>query len=206
MAVTQNDRRVEILEAAAGVIGERGLCDTRITDIAKRAGVSPGLVVYYFGSKDRLLADALEFAEDRFYQDTMRELETLTSARDRLVRLIELGCPPDEGEELPDWTLWIELWSRAMRDPAGAKMREELDRRWRTTIADIVLAGRRNLEFAPIDVDDFVLRLAALMDGLVLQVMLRDPEITSRRMRDILLRMAARELGFELPAPARPGS
>ena len=37
------------------VITDRGLAETRISDIAERAGVSPGLILYYFESKDRLL-------------------------------------------------------------------------------------------------------------------------------------------------------
>ena len=38
-------RRTQMLEAAAEVIGERGLCETRIADVAERAGLSPALVV-----------------------------------------------------------------------------------------------------------------------------------------------------------------
>ena len=48
------DRHQEILDAAARVITDRGLAETRISDIADEAGVSPGLILYYFESKDRL--------------------------------------------------------------------------------------------------------------------------------------------------------
>ena len=67
-------RRQQILDAAALVIAERGLCDTRVADIGARAGVSAALVLYYFGSKDRLLTEALTAAEDRFYLETFHEL------------------------------------------------------------------------------------------------------------------------------------
>ena len=53
------DRHQEILDAAARVITERGLAETRISDIAEEAGVSPGLILYYFDSKDRLLAEGI---------------------------------------------------------------------------------------------------------------------------------------------------
>ena len=56
------DRHQEILDAAAKVITDRGLAETRISDIAEEAGVSPGLILYYFDSKDRLLAEALTYA------------------------------------------------------------------------------------------------------------------------------------------------
>jgi AcrR family transcriptional regulator len=202
-------RRQEILRAAAEVISGRGVCEARIADIAERAGVSAGLVVYYFESRDRLLAEALDYAETAFYQQIIGELETLDSARDQLVRLIQRSCPPDGGaEELADWTLWLELWSRALRDPVVAERREQLDRRWRSVIADIVRAGRRSLEFAPVDVDEFALRLSTMMDGLAVQVMLGDRDVTSQRMLDVTLGMAARELGFkvDLAEPPPPSS
>ncbi|MGH2736781.1 MAG: TetR/AcrR family transcriptional regulator [Actinomycetota bacterium] len=193
------ERRLQILEAAAVVISERGLCDTRIADVAERAGASAALIIYYFESKGRLLTEALAHAEDRFYLDTFHELTALESATDQLIALIEMACPdPDrEAALLGDWTLWIELWSRAMRDPEAGKRRAALDRRWRWTIADIVRSGQRSAEFAPVDADDFAVSLVGIMDGLALQVVLRDEEVSWERTRDLCLDFAARELGFE---------
>lgn len=190
-----------MLEAAARIIAERGLCDARIADVAGRAGLSPGLVVYYFGSKEKLLTEALTYAEDLFYIRAFQELAVIPGARERLVRLIELACPPDtEGSAQTegDWTLWVELWSRALRDEGAARKREALDRRWRNTIADIVRQGQRDGEFGPQDAGRFATHLAALMDGLVLQVLLHDSEVTSGRMRALCLETAAQHLGFDL--------
>lgn len=199
------ERRVQILEAAARVIVQRGLADTRIVDVAEAAGTSPGLVLYYFESKDRLLAEALTVAEERFYEESLPELAAIRSARDRLVRLIELSCSGNGGGEglgVDEYLLWVDLWARAPRDPVVAAKREALDGRWRTALAEIVRDGRGSGEFGDVDPEDFALRFAAMMDGLALQAVLRDPNVTLDRMRDLLLRTAAMELGFELPAPA----
>jgi AcrR family transcriptional regulator len=191
-------RRLETLQAAVEVIADRGLCETRIADVAARAGSSPALILYYFGTKDRLLTEALAFAEDRFYLDTFHELAGLRHPADRLVRLIELSCPTAGPKPEPEWTLWIELWSRALRDPEAARKREALDRRWRQTIAETVRAGQRGGEFAPIDPDDFAYRLAALMDGLAIQVLLHDSDMTRDRMREMCIGMVERELETNL--------
>jgi AcrR family transcriptional regulator len=203
-------RRRQILEAAAEVIGERGLCETRVTDVARRAGTSAALVIYYFETKDRLLTEALTFADDRFYLQAFHELTTLEHPRDQLARLIEMSCP-SEPEVTADWTLWVELWARARRDPETARKREALDRRWRATIADVVREGQRAGEFLPVDADRFALRLTAVIDGLSVQVLLGDSEVTAARMREVCLGMASNELGFELaehvrvrPEAARP--
>jgi AcrR family transcriptional regulator len=198
-------RRRQILEAAVHVIAEQGLCDTGIKDVAERAGTSPALVIYYFGTKDRLLREALTHAEDHFYDETAGALAELPSARERLVRLVQLSCavgdtPPGILEE---WVLWLDLWARAPRDPEVAGDRAAHDRRWRQTIAGIVRQGQAAGEFAPVDADAFSLCLAALIDGLAIQVVLGDPEVPAERMFDLCMATCARELGFAWSAEDR---
>jgi AcrR family transcriptional regulator len=188
-------RRMEILQAAAEVIGERGLCATRIADVARRAGTSPALVLYYFESKDRLLSEALTHAEDRFYLEMFNELTVLERARERLLHVIDRSFPDAGAETEGEWPLWFELWSRALRDPELARKRGALDRRWRSTIADIVRDGQRSGEFTAVDPDAFALRLTCLIDGLAIQAILGDPVATPERVRQEALDLATRELG-----------
>jgi AcrR family transcriptional regulator len=191
-------RRTQMLEAAMGVIADRGLCDTRIADVAERAGLSPALVLYYFGSKESLLTEALAYAEDLFYIEAFRELTDMESASERLVRLIELACPPVVQREADEyWTLWVELWSRALRNDEAARKREALERRWRNTIAEVVREGQRTGEFGPIDPERFATYLSALMDGLALQVLFGDPAVSGELANEMCLGAAARELGFD---------
>jgi AcrR family transcriptional regulator len=202
-------RKAQILAAAVSVVAERGLADTRIADVAERVGASPALVMYYFKSKDRLLAEALAYSDERFYRETSAQLDGIASCRERLCRLIELSCAsPDTGPDwLDEWLLWLDMWARAPRDPEVARDRHLLDRRWREAIADIVRRGQGGGEFGPADPDDFALQLAALVDGLSIQVVLRDPDVSPARMLELCLAMASSALGFELPKriARRPG-
>ncbi len=197
-------RRTQMLEAAAEVIGERGICETRIADVAERAGLSPALVVYYFGTKEKLLTEALAYAEDLFYIEAFRELTGIEGASERLVRLIELACPPvgmRGAEEY--WTLWVELWSRSLRNEEAARKREALDRRWRNTISEVVREGQRSGEFGPADPERFATYLSALMDGLALQMLLHDSAVDSELVNGMCLNAAALELGFDPRAPGQ---
>jgi AcrR family transcriptional regulator len=190
-------RRRQILKAAVQVMADKGLCDTGIKEVADRAGTSPALVIYYFGKKDTLLAEALAFADERFYAHTAEAVARLPSARDRLVELVRCSCSVGEVEDdFDEWVLWLDLWARAPRDQDVARDREALDRRWRTTIAEIVRAGQGAGEFADLDAEAFALRLAALIDGLAIQVVLHDPEVSRERMFDLCMDTCARELGF----------
>jgi AcrR family transcriptional regulator len=199
------DRHQEILDAAAKVITERGLAETRISDVAEAAGVSPGLILYYFESKDRLLAEALTFANDDSFVRTSREIRRLPTAKEQLRRLIDLSVPgylPEYGK-LDEWALWIEVWVRSLRDPQMAKDREVLDQRWRQSIADIIRAGQSSGEFPPGDADEAALRLGSLIDGLAIQVIMNDSQVPPERMHRACMEVAAREIGFAVePATA----
>ena len=200
------DRRQEILDAAAVAISERGLADTRIQDIAERCDVSSGLILYYFESKDRLLVEALTYANDQFYLRMSRELRRVSSARERLDRLIELSVPgllPEYGL-FDEWALWVEIWVRAPRDPAMASEHEALDRRWRQSISDIVRAGRETGEFPEgQDADDLGRAIGALIDGLAVQVLMHDPVMTPQAMHALCLEVSARLIGFSPDAGRR---
>ena len=196
----QRDRRQQILDAAAAVITQRGLAETRIQDIADRCGVSPGLILYYYESKDRLLVEALTNVNDRFYLEMSRELRRMPSAKDRLAYVIRRSVPGLETASslLDEWALWLEIWVRALRDPVLARERESLDRRWIQTLADVIRFGRSTGEFTTDDVDaeDVALQLGTMIDGLAIQVLLNDTVVTPERMARISLDSAERLLGY----------
>jgi AcrR family transcriptional regulator len=190
-------RKPQIVAAAAEVLYERGLFDTRIGDIAERAGTSSPTILYYFESKDRLLEQAVEYADRGFYERLTDGQDRAESPAERLVDLIEQTSLGPGG--LNDYTLWMEIWVRARRDESVRSSYVELDRRQRALIAEIVREGQRGGEFdAAADPDDFAVVLSGLLDGLGVQVTLGQPDVTPERMVDRCLAVASRELGCEL--------
>ncbi len=195
-------RKPQIVAAAAEVLYERGLFDTRIGDIAERAGTSAPAILYYFESKDRLLEEAVEFADRTFYERLSDGQDHLDRAGEKLVHLIEETSLGPGG--LGDYTLWMEIWVRARRDDRVRSSYFGLDRRQRQLIAEIVREGQASGEFSEtVDPDDFALMLSGLMDGLGVQVTLGQPDVTPELMVARCLALAASELGCELQ-PSRP--
>src|SRR6476646_4902169 len=206
-ATEQNEaRRIEMLRAAAELICERGFGDTRIADVAKRAGVSSALVIYYFGTRDRLLVDALRYSEESFYTAAQDMLAEVGSLRDRLSLLIRWTCVPegDGADEIPGaWGLWFDLWAQAFRHDEVKAGRIELDARWRKMIVDALkVADSAELD-TKVDPTLSALEFSALLDGLSIQVALEDPEVDSEVAYQIAIRFAERELDL-LPAPKNP--
>jgi AcrR family transcriptional regulator len=188
LTMAADQRRVHLLQAALDVIGERGFPETRIADVAERAGISPALVIYYFKTKDSLLTEAMRYAEDTWYDLGARRIEVI------------------EGDaELPEsWTLWLDLWAQSVRHVEVARVREEFDAHWRQTIADVVRYGQGTGEFGDVDATDFAITLSALLDGFAIQIALNDPVVDPMRAFQSAMRYSAQTLGFEwTPAKAR---
>lgn len=180
-------RRKEILAATSKTIADRGLCETRIADIAAEIGASPALILYYFPSKAALVTEALVYQDRMFHEEVKGDLDRAGSASAKLGILIEANCPkPPRANGDPDgWLLWPAAWEMSRHDPTLAAARARLDETWRAQIASIVEEGIAAGEFAEVNASDFAIQLAALLDGLAIEVMLRDPGVDASRMRKL---------------------
>jgi AcrR family transcriptional regulator len=196
-----------MLAAALGVISERGFADTRIADVAERAGVSPALVIYYFKTKDLLLTEAIRHYEDAWYAVGQRRMRQLPSAAARLEEIVAMSCLPEsDPEPAGGWQLWLDFWAQAARNEEVATVRRKSDERWRDEIADLVLTGQAAGEFREVDPRAFAVSLTALLDGLTVQIALEDPVVDPVGAFELSMQWVADRLGFAwTPGRGRPG-
>jgi hypothetical protein len=101
--------RAAILEAAQAVFTERGYARATIREIARRAGVTHGLVMRHFGSKEQLLIAALPGPRglanvipgdvaalpERLAQEFVEQIDT-PGGYNALIALIRSGAAGDE--------------------------------------------------------------------------------------------------------------
>jgi AcrR family transcriptional regulator len=202
---TADQRREQMLQAALEVMAERGFLETRIADVAERAGTSPALVIYYFKTKDQLLTEAIRYSEDNWYAAGTSRMAAIPTAAGQLEELVAMSCLPEADDEpLSSWGLWLDLWAQAVRHPGVAGVRQKFDERWRETISSLVLAGQEAGEFGPVDPADFAIALSALLDGLAVQIALGDTEVSPGRAFELSMRFAAKELGFSWALAEHP--
>jgi AcrR family transcriptional regulator len=195
---TADQRREQMLHAALEVISARGYADTRIADVAERAGVSPALVIYYFKTKDLLLTEAIRYYEDTWYAVGQRRMNGLPSAAARLEEFVAMSClNEEEPEPAGSWQLWLDFWAQAARNDEVASVRRKSDERWRDIIAALVTEGQQAGEFrTEIDAASFAIYLSTLLDGLTIQIALEDPVVDAVAAFELSMRFVADQLGF----------
>jgi AcrR family transcriptional regulator len=194
---TADQRREQMLQAALEVISARGYADTRIADVAERAGVSPALVIYYFKTKDQLLTEAIRYYEDNWYAVGQGRMAGLTTAAAQLEEFVAMSCLSEADPEPADSSLlWLDFWAQAARNAEVAGVRQKSDERWREVISSLVHEGQEAGEFRDIDAGRFAIYLSTLLDGLTIQIALDDPVVDSLRSFELSMQFVSDQLGF----------
>src|ERR1700733_3995476 len=80
----RSDKRDRILRAAVKVFAKNGFYATRVSEVAKAAGVADGTIYLYFKSKDELLVSLFEDRVERLLAFLHSELPKVTGASEKL--------------------------------------------------------------------------------------------------------------------------
>lgn len=91
LATPRGEKYQRILDAAIGVIAEKGFFQAKVAEIADRAGVADGTIYLYFKSKEQILMAAIDSAFSAFLVRAKTEAQDASLApAERLRRLCRL--------------------------------------------------------------------------------------------------------------------
>lgn len=153
-------RRDELMEAAIAVIGEEGMSGATMAAIAKRAGMSAGLVNHYFESKEELMALAMRNLSNLFRQDIMKLAPADPTPAQRLKAIVDGSFAPQHLGVPKRAATWMQFMIAAQTEPRIRHLYHLTGARF---LSNIRYAVRRLLPAD--DVNDAVDGIAALIDG-----------------------------------------
>ena len=135
---TQSERtaatRTALLEATVQCLVTQGFGGTTTTEVAHRAGVSPGALLHHFPAKADLLCAAVGHLIELRQAEFRKAMANLGPGTDRRSAGLDLLWSMFSG---PTFTAWLELWMAARSDPALAEAVIRLDREFMATIEDV---------------------------------------------------------------------
>lgn len=116
--LSRDERRTQLIEATLATIAECGYSRTTLTEVARRAGLSHGLVLFHFETKEKLLTETLDYLYEEYRQNWQKALAAAgTAPEQKLAALVEADFNPDicQPSRLYSWcAFWGESQSRPL--------------------------------------------------------------------------------------------
>jgi AcrR family transcriptional regulator len=169
-----SEKAKRIVAAMRASVGKRGAAGSTFDHVAQEAGVSRGLLHYYFGSKERLLVEVVRHDTEirmRRLEERLAEANSVEAIVDALVR----GLEEFVGEDPASQAIIHELFSVSRRNDEIREELAQLYRRVRGQVADVLRAKERDgVVKLRGEAEAVASLLFALGDGMELQ-MVSDP-------------------------------
>ena len=188
------DKAQRIVTAMRASVGSRGAAASTFDVVAREAGVSRGLLHYYFGSKERLLVEVVRDDCDQRIAALEQSLERAGSIDEIVGALVASLEAFVEGEPGSQAVLYEMLSASRHSEEIRVEL-AELYRRWRELLA-YALSEKERQGVVRLDAEPDAVAsvLFALGDGMGLQLS-SDPGWPSQEALELGIRTARRLLG-----------
>jgi betaine-aldehyde dehydrogenase len=191
-------RRSQLVEVTIDSLAEVGFVGTTLAEIARRAGVSPGLVAHYFGDKDGLL-EATFRRLARTISVRMRSVLALAhTPRERVQAVIDTNLAPEEFDKRTG-TAWLAFWGQVLHVRGLKRVQTAYQKRMLSNLrSDLrqIIPGEEARSLAAM--------IAAMIDGVWLRAALSEwEEADSGSARALLTAFVEGRLKDLTPAAGR---
>jgi betaine-aldehyde dehydrogenase len=192
-------RRAQLIEVTIDSLAEVGYVGTTLAEIARRAGVSPGLVAHYFGDKDGLLEAAFRTLA-RVVAVRMRErFAVARTPRARVHAVIDANLGPENFDRRTG-NAWLAFWGQVLHFKGLKRVQTAYQRRMLSNLrSDLrrIIPGE--------DARTLAAMIAAMIDGVWLRAALSEwQEADSESARALLTAFVEGRLKDLAQRPAEP--
>ena len=188
------DKAQRIIAAMRTSVGTRGAAGSTFDHVAREAGVSRGLLHYYFGSKEQLLVEVVRHdceVRNRNMDERLEKAHSVDEILDALVVGLEEFLEDDAGGQ----AVIYEMLSASRHSEEIRAELAELYRQWRERLAGwLRTKEREGVIRLPADAEAVASMLFSLGDGFGIQV-LADPDWDQQAAFDLGVATARRMLG-----------
>ena len=194
----EDERRQLLVQATLDCLASYNLSGTTVRRIAKKAGVTPGLVTHYFSGKEALIGAAYQYLAEKYLSDyriasssnavnPIEELEAFISAAFR---------PETLDQDL--LRIWTGFWTLALSDKSIQTIHLDTANKTRQHLDQLI---RNSFEFVGKKIDDkevfeLTITIWSLVDGMWLTWGLDPSLFNARTGRRIALEMIAARLNL----------
>lgn len=184
----ENEQKKKIINAVLECICSTGIERITLEMIARKAGVSKGIVSYYFGNKDSLLLDAFKAFLAYYGRKIVNDIHPEMSATQMMEIILFHSLPPRSEEELTGEMpinvaeidrvedtniparkkalLYLNFFSRAMLENTLQQELQEAYRRDIAGVAKVIRYGQATGEFRSGNAEEMAWSIFAMIEGI----------------------------------------
>jgi betaine-aldehyde dehydrogenase len=192
-------RRIQLVEVTIDSLAEVGFVGTTLAEIARRAGVSPGLVAHYFGDKDGLLEATFRRLARTIAVRMRSSLALAHTPRERVQAVIDTNLAPEEFDKRTG-TAWLAFWGQVLHVRGLKRVQTAYQKRMLSNLRNDlrqIIPGEEARSLAAM--------IAAMIDGVWLRAALSEwDEADSGSARALLTAFVEGRLKDLTPAGGRP--
>jgi TetR/AcrR family transcriptional repressor of bet genes len=165
-------RRQQLIDATMKCIARKGMGNTTLSDVAKEAGLSQGIVNLHFESKENLLTETLATLAGEYrdkFDKTLRN--SGPGPADKLQAIMEHDLRPSicNRDKL---AIWFAFWGEVKSRPTYQKMCDEWDRRYDQVVAGLCEEIIADGAYKNISAPSVAYAIASIINGLWLSCLI----------------------------------
>ena len=173
---TERQRRRALIEAVFNCVLERGVNNTTTEAIARSAGVSKGVIHYYFRDKLELFQAAFATVLEDQVQYWRRRVSPDSSAAEQLTELIYAGLPMTE-EGAKRARFWFQFMASSFVEPSLMRLHQESFLVFQQQVEDFVTRLRSDGQLTtPLPPSAVAQAILSFVDGLALRLVSQPPD------------------------------
>jgi TetR/AcrR family transcriptional regulator, fatty acid metabolism regulator protein len=196
------DRRVDLVRAAYRLFSEKGVHRVPLEEIAASAGLSKGLVIYYFKTKENLVLATMRWALDATAERVRQAMGKATTPHGKVLAMID-GIWSGAETNRRFYLLYLDLAGHAARVQHFTQLSATFHTVVNALYSEVIAQGVAEGAFAAADPEEGAVALRAIIDGLFLQWLQEaDWERLHPWYRDTCKRAAVAYLTREAGSPA----
>lgn len=175
MASLDEARRNQIIHATFNAIVDKGFNAVTLQDIADYAGVSKGVTSYYFKNKDDVFLNLLEWLTQRINHNERIAVEAQEDPVKKLTAYIHaVFVSPEENRRF--YRVYLDFLAQGSRDERYRKINALFYEKCWSIGRDIIALGNKRQVFAISNIDGASMEIRALIDGNLIQWLMRDDD------------------------------
>ena len=177
------ERKNQIVRATVECIGKSGYHNFSMQDVARTAGVSKGIIHYYFLNKDDLMMSVLERVASDIESVLRSDLEGLCHPTDRIKAFLDISFDVVRNTR-EFYQVSMDFWTQIGQKEEVKKQIASNYVRLREICAQVISEGIERRVFRNVEIFEYSSYIIAVIDGISLQWIFDDMVFDYRKMTE----------------------